>query len=859
MRFVQRINLEKLGIRAKLILLFVVIKVLPLILLASLAWEGVTQLGSGLGLRTDGLTSEVRDTVGEMGKTFTKEAVKALDDRAREELERVTTDTARAVADFLYDRDRDVLLAAQLAPSEGQYRAFVANRKRNVTDIGQWTVAEDGKGWVQKSAAAATVETASSSNEENKQDFHYRPPETVLRTVPRPLYHEITFVGLDGHEKVKVSQTDVLPKDLRDVSKKENTWCKAEGYFAELKKLKPGEIYVSDVIGPYVPSRVLGPVTPDKAKSLGIPFEPEKEAYAGRENPLGKRFQGIVRWATPVVEDGRIVGYVTLALDHTHIMSFTDNLMPTAARYTAISDATNGNYAFIWDYLDRNIAHPRHHSIVGFDPKTGQYATPWLEASVYEGWQQSAKPLAKYLSDIPSFDHQSRDKKPAKALTKAGMLGLDCRYLNFAPQCQGWRDLTQFGGSGSFLILWTGVWKLTTAAAIPYHTGQYAKTPRGFGYVTIGANVDDFHKPAQATAELMEIRSSEFGEKMKAAQAELHSLIGESMGHTAFRLILSTLVMVALVVVVAIWLASMLTRRITDIIAGLARIERGDFAFRFRQDSKDELGRLNESLNTMADSVEESFHRLDEARHQAEENSRMKSDFVASMSHELRTPLNGILGFAELIREDAPNADIREQADTIYQSGQHLLSLVNDVLDLAKIESGYMTLESIPFALSPLLQDLVVLHGAPAQQKGLVLVTDFAADLPEQLLGDPTRVRQVINNLLSNAVKFTEAGEIRLSAQVEGRRLVVGVRDSGPGIAPDAQAHIFERFRQAAAFITREHGGTGLGLALVREVVGLMGGEVRLESELGRGSYFEFWIPLATGVSPAAPAAGTES
>ena len=237
----------------------------------------------------------------------------------------------------------------------------------------------------------------------------------------------------------------------------------------------------------------------------------------------------------------------------------------------------------------------------------------------------------------------------------------------------------------------------------------------------------------------------------------------------------------------------------------------------------------------------------------------MKSDFVASMSHELRTPLNGILGFAELIREDAPNADIREQADTIYQSGQHLLSLVNDVLDLAKIESGYMTLESIPFALSPLLQDLVVLHGAPAQQKGLVLVTDFAADLPEQLLGDPTRVRQVINNLLSNAVKFTEAGEIRLSAQVEGRRLVVGVRDSGPGIAPDAQAHIFERFRQAAAFITREHGGTGLGLALVREVVGLMGGEVRLESELGRGSYFEFWIPLATGVSPAAPAAGTES
>lgn len=859
MKLANGIDLEKLGIRAKLILLFVVIKVVPLILLALLAWEGVTQLGSSLGERTDSLTGEVRDTVAEMGKTFTKEAVKALDDRAREELERVTTDTARAVADFLYDRDRDVLLAARLDPTEAQYRAFAENRKRNVTDIGQWVLAEDGKGWVQKSAPAAASESPTPSNEENKQDFHYRPPETVLPTLPRPLYHEITFVGLDGQEKVKISQTDVLPKDLRDVSKKENTWCKAEGYFAELKKLKPGEIYVSDVIGPYVPSRIIGPVTPAKAKSLEIPFEPEKEAYAGRENPQGKRFKGIVRWATPVVKSGAIVGYVTLALDHTHIMSFTDNLMPTAARYTAISDATNGNYAFIWDYLDRNIAHPRHHSIVGFDPRTGQYATPWLEASLYEGWQQSGKPLRQYLNDIPPFDHQTREKKPAKPLTQAGNVGLECRYLNFAPQCQGWHDLTQFGGSGSFLILWTGVWKLTTAAAIPYHTGHYGKTPRGFGYVTIGANVDDFHKPAQATAQLMDTRVNEFGDRMKAAQAGLHSLIGESMGHTAFSLIASTLVMVALVVAVAIWLASMLTRRITDVIAGLSRIERGDFSFRFKQDSKDELGRLSESLNTMADAVQESFRRLDEARHQAEENSRMKSDFVASMSHELRTPLNGILGFAELIREDAPNEDIREQADTIYQSGQHLLSLVNDVLDLAKIESGYMTLESIPYPLQPLLKELANLHTAAAQQKGIALLTEFAPELPLEMVGDPTRMRQVINNLLSNAVKFTAQGEIRFSAGLQGRTLVVGVRDTGPGIAAEAQPQVFERFRQAANFVTREHGGTGLGLALVREVVALMGGEVRLESELGRGSYFEVRIPLVLAPSPAMPSSGTES
>lgn len=848
MHMINRSGLATLGIRTKLILLFLLIKVLPLILLALLAWEGVSSLGHGLAGRTDSLTVEVRDTVEKMGKTFSSEAVKALDDRAREEIERLTTDTARAVADFLYDRDRDVLLAAQLTPDPVQYKRFLDNRSRNLIDIGTWHLADDGKGWVSDTPAAKADKVASPSNPENRQDFHYRPPESVLRQMPRPLYHEITYVGLDGREQLKISATNVLPRDLRDVSRRENTWCKAETYFAELKKLKPGEIHVSNVIGAYVPSRIIGPVTPEKAKKQGIPFEPHKEAYAGRENPNGKRFQGIVRWATPVVSNGRITGYVTLAMDHAHVMSFTDNLMPTAARYTAISDATNGNYAFIWDYRDRNIAHPRHHSIVGFDPATGEYATPWLEAGLYEGWQQSGKPLRDYLRQVPPFDRQTREKKPAAALSKAGMLGLDCQYLNFAPQCQGWHDLTQYGGSGSFLILWSGVWKLTTAATIPYRTGQYANTPRGFGYVTIGANVDDFHKPAQATAAMMSARVAEFGERMKTQQTGLRKLIEESMGQTAFGLISATVLMVLVVVVIAIWLASMLTRQITDITAGLARIEAGQFDFRFQRNSKDELGQLSDALNTMTKSVEDSFKRLDEARYQAEENSRLKSDFVANMSHELRTPLNGILGFAELIRDDAKDEDTRDYAETILQSGQHLLSLVNDVLDIAKIESGNMLLEKVPFALTPLLQDTVGLHAAPAQQKGLNLISDFAADLPGILTSDPTRLRQVLHNLIGNAVKFTASGEVRVSARLDGDRVIFAVRDTGPGIPAEAQAAIFERFRQAAAFISREHGGTGLGLSLAQAFVNLMGGEIRLESTPGQGACFEFWLPL---VNPA--------
>jgi signal transduction histidine kinase len=179
-----------------------------------------------------------------------------------------------------------------------------------------------------------------------------------------------------------------------------------------------------------------------------------------------------------------------------------------------------------------------------------------------------------------------------------------------------------------------------------------------------------------------------------------------------------------------------------------------------------------------------------------------------------------------------------------------LLALVNDILDLAKIEAGQMSLAATPFALRPLLQQLADLHGQSARQKGLALSVEFSPDLPDTCIGDPTRLRQVINNLLGNAVKFTREGGIVFSARAQDGRLVVGVRDTGPGIEPALQEVIFERFRQASAFATREHGGSGLGLALVREVVALMGGAVRLESALGQGSYFEFWVPLVMPQKP---------
>ncbi len=840
------------GIRTKLIALFVVIKVLPLILLAYFAWQGVQQLGLSLSQETEQLANEVKHTVTDMSARFATESVRALDDRAREELERLTTDTARSVAEFLYDRDRDILLAATLPPDEEQYQNFLNSRTRHVSPTGRWTIAADGQSWVSTEKTPPAFELASSVNVENLQDFHSRPPEIVSRSVSAPLYYELTYLNLNGQELLKASRGNVLPKGLRNVSLKVNTWSKAETYFQALKTLKPGEIYVSEVIGPYVPSRIIGPVTPNNTQRADIPFEPEKEAYAGQENPLGKQFLGVVRWATPVVRDGTIIGYVTLALNHAHIRSFTDHLTPTPERYAAVPDASNGNYAFMWDSKDRNIAHPRHHSIIGFDPNTGEYATPWLEASIYERWKASGQPLSKFLRNMPTFDAQSRDKQPAKALTQSGYVGLDCRYLNFAPQCQGWHDLTQQGGSGSFLILWSGVWKRTTAAVIPYYTGQYAQTPRGFGYVTIGANIEDFHAPAVATAALMDKKVTEFIDRLKNRQTSLLQMIEQSVNQTAAHLTGSTVVMLILVVIVAVWLASLLTRHVTDLVQGLARIEKGDLSFRFQRGANDELGHLNNSLNHMADSVQSSLEQSEAARRIAEENSQMKSDFVANVSHELRTPLNGILGFSEIILEDAKDDDTREFAQTIHKSGEHLLSVVNDMLDVAKIEAGHMTLEPMAVDVRALLNEVALLHTNSAQQKDLQLHCIFEDDLPHRFVTDPTRLRQVINNLLSNAVKFTPHGEVTLSARWLADVLVIGVRDTGPGIAPHVQEVVFERFRQATSFVTREHGGTGLGLALVRELIQLMGGKLLLHSQLGLGSYFEFSIPelnLATHAS----------
>jgi signal transduction histidine kinase len=270
----------------------------------------------------------------------------------------------------------------------------------------------------------------------------------------------------------------------------------------------------------------------------------------------------------------------------------------------------------------------------------------------------------------------------------------------------------------------------------------------------------------------------------------------------------------------------------------LAAIASGDFSRHVDVSNRDELGALGANVNRMNDELRRLYSELEAA-------SLHKSEFLANMSHELRTPLNAILGFSQVLRErlfGEINEKQEEYLDDILSSGNHLLSLINDVLDLSKVEAGQVGLEFAPFSLRDALERGVVMVRERATRDGVrvALTADPEVDVVE---GDERRIRQVIFNLLSNAVKFTPAGgAVDVGAtQVDGE-VRVSVADSGPGIAPEDHERIFEEFQQTEAGVGQRE-GTGLGLALSKRLVELHGGRIWVDSELGKGSTFVFTLP----------------
>lgn len=353
---------------------------------------------------------------------------------------------------------------------------------------------------------------------------------------------------------------------------------------------------------------------------------------------------------------------------------------------------------------------------------------------------------------------------------------------------------------------------------------------------------------------------------------------------------LSQLVVIGLAAIILAGLvANMVIGRLTRPLSAMTRElislgEDPDLTHRFEQGRNDEVGVLAEAFNSAFESIDERDrairrHRdtleetveirtseLREAVVEAERANAAKSDFLATMSHEIRTPMNGMLVMAELLAA-APLAEKqRRYAQVISRSGQSLLNIINDILDMSKIEAGRLELEEVPFSLDTLVEDAVSLFAARAHEKGLTLAVHVAPDVAPRFVGDPTRLGQVIGNLTNNALKFTETGGVTISVDALAtdtaagtQKVRVAVKDTGIGIAADKLNTIFEAFSQADQTITRNFGGTGLGLSISRNLVTAMGGEISVESTPGEGASFHFEIdlPVRQPAEQLQPAHGT--
>ncbi|MBM7399930.1 signal transduction histidine kinase [Pseudomonas sp. M5] len=268
---------------------------------------------------------------------------------------------------------------------------------------------------------------------------------------------------------------------------------------------------------------------------------------------------------------------------------------------------------------------------------------------------------------------------------------------------------------------------------------------------------------------------------------------------------------------------------------------------------EDIVSARTEELKASNSRLSQSNQELEQARQRALDMAQARAAFLANMSHEIRTPLNGMLGMIALALDSPLESEQRQQLSIAHDSGKVLVELLNDILDLSKFDAGQLELERIPFDLGAMVEDTANLLSQNAAQS-VELTCLIASDFPSSVLGDPTRVRQVVSNLLSNALKFTRFGrvDVCLTTIVGGVRLAV--RDTGIGIAEDAQARIFQPFTQAGAGITRQYGGTGLGLALTRNLCKAMQGHLHIRSEPGLGSCFSAELPLTTHTEAIAPA-----
>jgi signal transduction histidine kinase len=794
------------GIFPKLLILFLVLSIIPLIALGYMANKNMAQTGQESTAIAMKMGEQNLKAARETGHLAIEDSVHALDEKSTQAIELRTVELALRIADFLYERDKDIQVLAAFEPDPEKYRLVYLSSVRDV-------IVPRNRPHKRASDGSATLLWA---NPANRVSWRHRPPEDFKR-ISKPIYKEITFIDLRGNEKIKVKDGHVS-HDLRNVSQKENTFCRAEDYFSHLPSLMKGEIYVSRVIGAYRKGWLY-------KDSKGIRVKPES-AHAGKENPSGERFEGIIRWATPVYENGKRTGYLTMALDHIHVMEFTDHVVPTEERFSALSDGGSGNYAFLWDDRDRCISHARDFFICGFDPETGEEVPGWISQKTYGEYKKSGLSLREFVAQLPSFRDFNQQKRGSTEQMHSGEIALDCRILDTAPQCEGWHRGTEDGGSGSFLILWSGLWKLTTYATVPYYTGPYGDSKRGFGYVTIGANVDDFHEAANKTRTSIAESIARQEEDMRSANEMAAVLIKESARRNRNLITVITAIAAFSVLCASILLGLHFTRPLKRLTQGAVAITKGELNQHIRVKSRDEIGQLAESFNEMADAVAEV--------------DRMKSEFVTIASHEFRTPIHAmLLGVSGILEGYSGEIDdeTREDLQVVNEGIVRLTGLVENLLDLSRIESRKFELHLAPVSVKHILKSALGEVSQLVNAYGHTVVEDYAFQLPD-IYADEKRMIQVVVNLLSNAIKYTpEGGRISLSALKEGDDMVLSVADNGYGIPQKVHDRVFERFFQADSIMSQKVGGSGLGLTIAKGIVQEHGGSIRFESPLSADEF----------------------
>ena len=842
--------MKNLSIRIKLIIIFILIKIFPLLLLAYIAYEGVFKLDEYLTKSTNFLFNQSKEIIINTANASIEDSIKNLDKKSQESLEKVSYEIANQVANFLYERDKDILFLSKLDINYDVLRFFNDSKKKTILLHESYFYDEATNTYKTNEDLKVEERDKKTANLiDNEKEFNFIDPINFSKK-EIPIYKEITFFDLSGNEKYKVSS---INEEKLNISDKKNTYVSSETYFNEISKLEKGEIYVSDVIGEYVGTKVIGTFTKEKALKAGIEFEPQKYGYAGLENPLGKRFEGIIRFITPVFKDSEKIGYISMALDHKHIREFTDTANPTGINAKQnIPDATYGNYAFIWDYEGKSIVHPRDYSIVGYDKNTGMKVMPWLSADIAQKYYASNEEINDFLNNYPKFEEQSLNKKPnLKQLKEDGNVSLDCRYLNFAPQCEGWMQVTQNGGYGSFIINWSGVWKLTTAAAIPYYTGKYANTKRGLGFVTIGASVDDFHAAANETkkniSEILKNQTNNMEEVVNENQAEIEKFIKALINELSF----VTFAMIILIIAVALLMSGYLSRKIEKILIGTKRFSNNELDYRIKVNSNDEIGQLENSFNEMASKIQELIKEEKEINETLEkrvfeETSKQKEqeqlliqqtrlaamgEMIGNIAHQWRQPLNALgLVFQNLkfsyeigeLNDEVLNRTV-DKAEMLTKNMSKTIDDFRNFFRPNKAKEYFDINKSVLDAIS-LVESTFVHHN-------IKLEKDFKEEKID-VFGFPNEFSQVILNIISNAKDALignkiENPMIKIETKVEDDYAYISIKDNALGIKDEIIHKIFEPY-----FTTKDEvQGTGIGLYMSKIIIEKnMNGKIYLEN-----------------------------